>query len=60
MQHRKLYPDYKFQPKRKAEKLKQRIEREREKQEARRLREEEKRAGSAYIFHLHLIQTKFT
>lgn len=50
MQHRKLYPDYKFQPKRKVEKLKQRVEREREKQEARRLREEEKRAGSVYYF----------
>ncbi|AFR98430.2 hypothetical protein C343_06408 [Cryptococcus neoformans C23] len=47
LEHRKLYPDYKFQPKRKAEKLKQRVEREREKQEARRLREEEKRAGKA-------------
>lgn len=53
MQHQKLYPDYKFKPMRKAEKLKQRKERERGKQEARRLKEEEKQAGSAYIFHLH-------
>lgn len=59
MQHQKLYPDYKFKPKRKAEKLKQRKEREREKQEARRLREEEKQAGSAYIFHLRLTRTNF-
>ncbi|KAE8542910.1 hypothetical protein D1P53_000973 [Cryptococcus gattii VGV] len=47
LEHQKLYPDYKFKPKRKAEKLKQRKEREREKQEARRLREEEKQAGKA-------------
>ncbi|WVF70300.1 hypothetical protein IAT40_005089 [Kwoniella sp. CBS 6097] len=47
IEHQKKYPDYKFQPMRKADKIRQREEREREKEEVKRQKEREKQAGKA-------------
>ncbi|WVQ97605.1 hypothetical protein IAU59_004719 [Kwoniella sp. CBS 9459] len=47
IEHQKRYPDYKFQPMRKADKIRQREEREREKEEQKRQKEREKQAGKA-------------
>nr|XP_019049443.1 hypothetical protein I302_03232 [Kwoniella bestiolae CBS 10118]OCF28373.1 hypothetical protein I302_03232 [Kwoniella bestiolae CBS 10118] len=47
IEHQKKYPDYKFQPMRKADKIRQREEREREKEELKRQKEAEKQAGKA-------------
>ncbi|WWC86437.1 uncharacterized protein L201_001314 [Kwoniella dendrophila CBS 6074] len=47
MEHQKKYPDYKFQPMRKADKIRQREDREREKEELKRQKEAAKQAGKA-------------
>nr|XP_018267335.1 uncharacterized protein I303_01321 [Kwoniella dejecticola CBS 10117]OBR89493.1 hypothetical protein I303_01321 [Kwoniella dejecticola CBS 10117] len=47
IEHQRKYPEYKFQPMRKADKLRQREEREREKEELKRQKEAEKQAGKA-------------
>ncbi|KAK6905910.1 hypothetical protein I203_106745 [Kwoniella mangroviensis CBS 8507] len=47
IEHQKKYPDYKFQPMRKADKIRQREEREREREELKRQKEAEKQAGKA-------------
>jgi hypothetical protein len=46
-QHAAKYPNYKFQPQRRADKIRQREERERQRVEAKRLKEEAKSAASA-------------
>ncbi|OCF37639.1 hypothetical protein I317_04365 [Kwoniella heveanensis CBS 569] len=47
IEHQKKYPDYKFQPMRKADKIRQREQKEREKEEVKRQKEREKQAGKA-------------
>nr|XP_019015126.1 uncharacterized protein I206_01214 [Kwoniella pini CBS 10737]OCF53907.1 hypothetical protein I206_01214 [Kwoniella pini CBS 10737] len=47
IEHQRRYPDYKFQPMRKADKIRQRENREREKEEFKRQKEAEKQAGKA-------------
>jgi hypothetical protein len=42
-----MYPDYKFQPQRKADKIKQREEKEREREAARRAKDLQRSGGSS-------------
>ncbi|WRT64334.1 uncharacterized protein IL334_001266 [Kwoniella shivajii] len=51
IEHQKKYPDYKFQPMRKADKIKQREDKEREREVIKRQKEADKQAGKGKRHH---------